>query len=256
MKIQFVTYHYRYLLLFILLLLAGLTAFSGTAFDQANKKYREQRFAEAVKLYHESVRLEGPNSVVYYNLGNAYYRLKKYPEAVLYFEKSLKLGPSGEQAAFNLQLARDKALTKIESSGGFFVVRYARDLIHTYGARSWSVLFLLLVWTGVALMLRWFRITPGQGFRYRFAGALSLVLAIGCFFIARHRYMEQTAYSHAVVLRPDAELKAEPVQGAATKTRIEAGNKVELLDRDAAWYKVELPNGKTGWVSAKDLVLI
>lgn len=246
----------RSLLLGVLLFMSMSVAWGGMAFDKANTQYKKGHYAEAADLYRQAIRAEGENAVNCYNLGNACFKLKDYPAAVLYYEKSLKHDPADEHAAFNLKLARDKALTKIESDGTFFVIRFISDQVHGYGARTWSVLLLMMLWAGVLSLLLYFRKEPGQGGAYRSLGLVALVLAVAFFLVARHRYAEQRGNTHAVIMRQQAELKAEPVQAAKTTIRLEAGNTVELLDRDAGWYKVELPNGRTGWIAVEDLALI
>jgi len=43
------------------------------------------------------------------------------------------------------------------------------------------------------------------------------------------------------------------VQSAAAKDTLKAGTKVELLDRDKGWMKVQLQNGKSGWIQQAQL---
>ena len=60
-----------------------------TSFLSANDLYKNNKFEEAINVYHkiESQGLE--SSELYYNLGNSYYKLNKVGPSIYYYEKSL-----------------------------------------------------------------------------------------------------------------------------------------------------------------------
>ncbi len=240
----------------VLLLLAVQMSFAKSQFDQANTCYKNKQYTQAIHLYRELLQ-KGDHSVsVYYNLGNCFYQLKEFPKAVLYYEKALKHDPGNEKIEHNLKLAQNKALTKIETSRNFFVTEFVRNFVREYGARVWTFVFLIVLWISVIFFIIYFNKAPGTGYFYRGSAITLLLFAVLLFFIAKDRYEEQASFVSAVVLQPNAELKAEPVQGAKTTTTIEAGNKVDLLDKDAEWYKIALPNGKEGWIDERSIVKI
>jgi tetratricopeptide (TPR) repeat protein len=234
----------------------SVPASAKTTFEQANDLYREKQYARAAEGYRQLIQKGEKHSAVYYNLGNSYYRMAEYPKAVLYFEKALKLDPGNDRIEHNLKMAYNKSLSKIESKNEFFVIKYISQFVREFGARTWSIVFLLFLWMSVAASLAGFRKPPGAGTMYKSLGVLCGLVAVLMFFVAKQRFTEQTTYRQAIVLQSGAELKAEPVAASKSKAVIEAGNKVELLDRDANWYKVELPTGKQGWVDSNALVKI
>ena len=238
------------------LVFAGNAGFAQSSFDEANACYKNKQYTIAVNMYLDIIKSGKKNAAVYYNLGNSFYQLKELPKAILYFEKALKLDPGNDKIQHNLKLAYDKSLTKIEESHEFFVFKFIHNFTREYSAQTWSVIFLACFWISITSFLIYFNKKPGTASFHLRWGIYGLVISVLLFFVAKDRYREQTSCLQAVILQPNTELKAEPVDASKTKQIIEAGNKVDLLDKDANWYKVLLPNGKEGWIDEKNMVKI
>ena len=108
------------LLLIGLILLAGLlltmTVLSpkvtadATAVDAANQLYSAGHYGEAIQLYETQVARGVQDSVLFYNLGNAYFQKGDVGRAVLNLERAAQLNPRDADIANNLALVREPAV--------------------------------------------------------------------------------------------------------------------------------------------------
>lgn len=110
--------------------------------ENANKFVNEGKLNDALKLYEEVIEIDGSNSVVWYNLGNAYFKAENFAKArecyfnalnfrevndlsevnynigntylreskpdtaIQYYKKSLELNDKDDEAKYNMELAR------------------------------------------------------------------------------------------------------------------------------------------------------
>ena len=81
---------------------------------EAEVAYTKEDYAKAIELYEGILKSNGESAAVYYNLGNAYYKAGKIAPAILNYERCLLLDPGDSDARFNLQMARQKTIDKIE----------------------------------------------------------------------------------------------------------------------------------------------
>ncbi len=79
-----------------------VAAANADALDDANERYREGAYAEAIRTYRVAL-TEGANpAVVWYNLGNSYYQLDSLAEAAVCYETALLEAPDFCKAYLNL----------------------------------------------------------------------------------------------------------------------------------------------------------
>ena len=112
------TINLRKVLFFLLTLcLIGSAYAQDTALKEAEVAYTKEDYAKAIELYEGILKSNGESAAVYYNLGNAYYKAGKIAPAILNYERCLLLDPGDSDARFNLQMARQKTIDKIEPVG-------------------------------------------------------------------------------------------------------------------------------------------
>ena len=109
----------------------------------------QQDYKKAIELYEGLLKSHGESAEVYYNLGNAYYKENKIAPAILNYERALLLDPGDGDIRFNLQLARQKSVDKIEPVGDFFLTRWFKKVQNVGSADSWAqvgiVCFILFI---------------------------------------------------------------------------------------------------------------
>ena len=110
---------------FLLVQFVTLGAFAQEAtIKEAEVAYTKEDYGKAIELYEGLLKTHGESAEIYYNLGNAYYKENKIAPAILNYERALLLDPGDGDIRFNLQLARQKSVDKIEPVGDFFLHRW------------------------------------------------------------------------------------------------------------------------------------
>ncbi len=200
--------------------------------------------------------LESPQ--LYCNIGDAYFKQKDIARAILYYERALKLDPSFADAAFNLGYAGEFVQDKIEKVPEFFLKTWIREVGHSLSSDTWTVLFFLLLASGLAMLLVFLLSAASKTRKVGFYSALSLVvLALLCLSLAGVQRSEYGRDDEAVVMAAVSSVKSSPGD-ASTKDLfiLHEGTKVKVLDKVGDWSNIELSDGRQGWIHASDLELI
>ena len=135
---------------FLLVQFVTLGAFAQEAtIKEAEVAYTKEDYGKAIELYEGLLKTHGESAEIYYNLGNAYYKENKIAPAILNYERALLLDPGDGDIRFNLQLARQKSVDKIEPVGDFFLHRWFDKVQNMGAADSWAqigiVCFILFI---------------------------------------------------------------------------------------------------------------
>ena len=113
-------------LLISMLLLMSFCAFSQNSEDSFLKGveyYQQEQYSDAVNAF-QQLYDENPDVFeVCYNLGNSYYKLNDMPSAILYYERAKRIEPNNQDVIYNLNLANNRIIDKIESVPEMFYDR-------------------------------------------------------------------------------------------------------------------------------------
>lgn len=252
-----------YILLFALLPFASsandsVPAAEGNKFEitkeGGDKAYTANQFADAVKIYEETIEKSGATMQLYYNLGNAYFRLGNKGKAILNYERALKLDPTDEDAKKNLDylntLTEDEVLPEPE----IFFVSWWNSLVNLAGVDAWAiaaVVFFIVLLTGSAL----FFLSKNSAVRKAglVAGSVSLLLTVIANLAALSMYNRVTDDSKAIVVKEEVSLMNAP--GASTVLiKVHEGRKVTIIDDTIdQWTEIELEDGTVGWVKKESI---
>lgn len=226
-------------------------------FQKGNDFYLEEQYAEAIREY-EAVLNNGMESAeLYYNLGNSYYKVGRLGKAILNYERAKKLKPKDENICFNLQLANLRVKDRIDVPPEFFLFRWNRALVQLFSVRGWarllSLLFLLasvLFAVRQALNLNRFRNICRSGMLALFIAAFLTLFPLA------QRYSMEHNRAYGIILQSSTKSLAAPQEGSTELFIVHEGTKVQVLDRDGDWSKIELIDGKQGWILSADLEII
>ncbi len=218
-------------------------------FKEANQSYQDKKNSNAIEKY-EAILKEGYHSSgLYYNLGNAYYRNGEIGKAILNYERSLLLRPNDEDTRFNLSLARQQVKDKFEVLSTFFLTRWWRSLRQLASSTDWSILAMLVLWTGIGGLVFWLlgqaRKTKRRGF---FTGLICLFGSIFLFSLAYSRTQFEENSGQAIILSQVVPLQNAPDEASPQILQLHEGTKVKLLDQIGDWHKVRLSDGEQGWL--------
>lgn len=236
----------------VILLITGL-AF-GQSFEQGNALYKKGDYKGAAEQY-EGILKQGKQSAeVYFNLGNAYYKLNQVAPSVYNYEKALMLDPGNKDVAVNLGFAKKMAIDDIKATPrvGFSKLIYNATGQYHYNTWAWiavsfSVVFLLLFvgyyFSGVALVKRIF-------FVGMFVAAALLALSIVA---AIYVKTQKNNENYAIVFPDVITVKSEPRDAAQDAFILHSGTKVNVMQTEDSWKKIQLPDENVGWVKQNDI---
>lgn len=244
----------------IALLCATTPAQAGPpSYTEANSAYQAGRWQEAVTQYEALVGAGVVHPDLYYNLGNAYFRCAAegacpagLGHAIYNYERALRLEPGFADARDNLLLARETVASK-----------WADRLKNAEGDPLWMRIATYLTVGQLAILFLIFNVLLFGGMtvnRFLSTGlartalrvtnvfsaaallVVSLLLAGSIYFLER--------VEMGVVLPDQLQMHEGTDLRSAERAEIHAGLRVEILDREPGWLRVQLANGHEGWVPA------
>lgn len=222
-------------------------------YDSANQAYKAGEFDSAKTLYTEVFQNGMVSPGLFYNLGNTHYRDGNYPAAILFYERALRLDPNDDDIQYNLNIARQFVTDKIEPIQPFFLSKWWVGAARVMTPNQWSWLFLLLLVLGCAQMVLYFvsqkRSIRQTGF---LGGIITILLSVVLYSLASTSDHEQTK-GEAIVFASSANVKSAPGLNSTDQFVIHAGLKVEVVDEDGDWSRIELLDGNSGWIYTQSI---
>jgi len=225
--------------------------------EKANQMYLNNDFAGARDEY---LRIENSGLIsfqLFYNLGNTYYKLGQIPSAILYYERALLLNPRDEDTRFNLTLANQMVVDKINPVREFFVKTWIRSAASALKPGTWGILTVVfaLLFATIAVFLY-----ATRGGRLRRSGLTLGSLTLFLFFLSlflgsieNHRVRHG---KQAIVFTPTITAKSSPDAGGTELFVIHEGLKVRIMEKMGEWIRIRIPDGNEAWVPESSIVKI
>lgn len=225
--------------------------------QEAEAAYTQENYTEAIEKYESVLNLYGESSQVYYNLGNAYYKEGAIAPAILNYERALLLDPGDSDIRFNLQLARQRAIDRIEPVGEFFLVKWFNAVQNMGKADSWGklgiVCFILFIGCLTLFFFsRWVRMKK-LGFYF---GSIFLIMVIFAHIFASNQKKELINRTAAIIFSPTVTVKSAPSTSGTDLFVLHEGTKVSVKSALGEWNEIESEDGNVGWMPAKDMQII
>ena len=245
----------------MIILFLSLFTFVGGAQDKdslwhdAVNGYSGGNYEVALRSFEELHTLGYTSPELYYNIANCYYKIGGHlGKAILNYERALLLNPSFEDAQVNLSIAKEYTLDKIDTIPEFVLVTYIKDIMQSGTANFWAILSLLFFAATVLLLLS-FRFGSSTGVRkWSFAIALiTLLLGLSTFGFAMKLNKLQTGKDQAVVMVPVTSVKHSPSISEQSYFILHEGTKVSVVDELGEWSRIELSDGRNGWINNSDI---
>ena len=226
-------------------------------FQQGNDFYSNKEYIKAIDIYKRILEKGYESGDLYYNLGNAYYRIGEIGKSILNYEKSLKFLPDNENIKFNLKLARLKIKDKVNRPPEFILFRIGREVIDNLSAFEWAIVLSSAVFL-VAIFFTIFSLSSSQKLHVfaRRSMILFIIIAVLSVYPLYYRYKMENTGNSGIILKDEIETISAPQKGSTTLFIIHEGTKVKIIGRDNEWLKIELIDGKQGWVNAEAIGII
>ncbi len=248
---------------YILILLLALPHFlpaqenNEQLWEKANAFFTTEEYQQAATIYEQILQSGEESAKLYFNLGNAYYKSGDVNRAILNYERARVLAPNDEDIEFNLQIANQFVVTKIEELPRPFFLRWKSSVTDKYPTDTWAfisitafVLFLLFlgffIFSNRVVVKRlsfWFGIVAivFSGFTYSFAS---------------QQKKEIETRNHAIVFCPRVTVKSSPTETGTDLFLIYEGLKLEVTDSLNNWKEIKLADGNEGWLPDSCIVQI
>lgn len=241
--------------IYIILLFCTFNLFSLFAQDgkaEADSLYASSKYTEAIEKY-ESILKQGDNAFIYYNLGNAYYRTNDLAHAILNYERAAYREPGNKDIRFNLTLARSKTIDKIENNE-FFLSYWIQYVVNRCNSDTWGRWAIFLFVVTLLCFLGYFFMS-----KLLFRKLCFSVFCVGVVFtilfniFAMLQRQEFLDANYAIVMNT-AQIFSTPAESGTSLFTLHEGTKVEITDNTMkSWLKIELSDGKTGWIKVSDI---
>lgn len=222
--------------------------------DEAGKKYNDGLYQSAIELYERVLQNGYESFELYYNLGNSFFKINDMASAILYYEKARKINPNDEDVNFNLVIANNRIVDKIETVPELFYIRWWKTLIHALDVDQWAWVSIISFTLALGMTLMF--LISGQ-INYRkfgfWLGIMFFVFSLSSFALANQRYKSFNSDHEAIIFTPTVTVKSSPNETSIDLFVIHEGTKVQLTDHIGAWYEIRIANGSVGWISETDL---
>jgi len=244
----------RAFVVFVLFLSMASFAQNGPLFEQGKELYKAEKYIEAVNSWMKILENNQHSASVYYNLGNAHYKLSNIGPSIYYYEKALLLAPNDSDIKNNLAFAENARVDAIEPLPKTIFYKWyhtVSDLLTfdgwAIGVVAFSMCFVLL------FLLYYFSYSEGKK-RLFFGSALMTILLLGmALSMSFSTYDDAIKDQPAIIFSESIEVRDAPSLGSGSSFTIHEGTKVQIIARDTDWVRIEIANGKDGWIPVSDL---
>lgn len=242
----------KLLFLILVLLFSPMMGQDADALFEAGKEhYKADEFEQAIAKW-EAILKKGQHSkAVYFNLGNAYYKINQVAPSVYNYEKALQLDPNDREVKNNLAFAQNMRIDVIEPLPKTVFAKAYDNTMGSLTTTSWAWISVILLILGVGSFLGYY-FSAGSG-RKRLLFVASIVLfglVLFSFASAYFTNIDANTERMAVVFEEKMQVRDEPKASGTVSFELHAGTKLDIIDQDGDWIRIELANGKDGWVPA------
>ncbi|MBV1923817.1 MAG: tetratricopeptide repeat protein [Flavobacteriaceae bacterium] len=243
-------------ILFILAFLFSVIGFgqNDALFEQGKGLYKSEQFQEAITVWMKVLNNNVHSSEIYFNLGNAHYKLSNVGPSIYYYEKALQLSPNDSEIKNNLAFAQNATVDAIEPLPKTVFSKWYTTIAEILSFDSWAMVSIVLSLSAIVLfLLYYFSYSEGKK-RVFFVSSLGLffVLLISIA-MSYTTYNEAMKKNPAIIFAEISEIKSEPNLGSDAAFTLHEGTKVQIISKEEDWARIQLIDGKDGWIPLSDL---
>ncbi len=247
----------RLILIFSLLFFGfALAQQTADVFAKANDVYKKGDYQKAISLYEKAMQKDKVSGELYYNLANAYYKINQIAPSIYYYEKAFKLLPDDEDVRYNLSLARQMKIDKIDKVPENILLRYKKKINALFSYNTWAILAVFWAFFGL-LVFGIFLFSQKISLKRTAFGWMFLSLFFLLFSWYNADFGKKLAgEKYGIIFSPHVNLLTEPNLTSDKVLDLHEGTKLKVLKKSDDWELVKLPDGKKGWLPAADIRLL
>lgn len=224
---------------------------------KANNLYTSEEYQKAIPVYEQILASGNESAKLYFNLGNAYYKAGEINKAILNYERAKVLAPQDEDVEFNLRIANQFVVTKIDELPKPFFVRWKTSIVNKYPADTWAVISIGSFVIFLFLLGLFFFSRNVAVRRFSFWISMTLiVISVIAFSLAGKQKKKINTRDQAIVFCPRVTVKSSPSESGTDLFLIYEGLKIQVTDSLGSWTEIRLADGNQGWLRDSCIVKI
>lgn len=228
-----------------------------TPITEGNNNYSKGEYKKAIEHYELVLKTNIESPEIYFNLGNAYYKTGQIAPSILNYERAQLLSPNDDDIKYNLQMAQQHVLDKLEILPEFFLNRWFRGIQNSFSADAWSwISIALFIITLILAGLYLFSNKPVLRKIGFFFGGIAIVLCITTWGFASSKTQLLIKRNTAIVFTPSVTIKGSPDKSGTELFLLHEGTKVNIIDSLGDWRNIQLSDGNQGWLKKEDIEVI
>jgi hypothetical protein len=240
------------LILAVFMMKPVLAKDSSGGYAAAEDAYHQGHFEEAIQIYLAAVQQGETNASVFYNLGTNLYKNGEMGAALAAHLRAARLNPSDPDIRYNLRFLQDKARDKLDT-------KLAHDPWHAVSASRWgserTLFWMTIIPLGLAFSLAGWQLFSGRApvLSWVFTGLL-LVFSLYPGLSLAHMVWQDPEWG--AIASPEVDVLASPtVRNAVVIFQLHEGAPCAVINESGDWFKIQLSDGKTGWVAKEHLAI-
>ena len=246
----------------IILILIYLSGFFAIAqdeafFERANAAYNDGEYEIAIGEYEKILENGQHSAELYYNLANAHYKLNHIAPSIYNYEKALLLKPNDPEIKNNLNYANNMTLDAIDAVPEVGLSKFYDGIVHWLAFDQWAYCAVVFMILFVLLYIAFYF------FRYSTRKRIAFILSLCCLFIsifsaslAFANYADFENDRPAIIFDTEIAVRPEANERGQAVFLLHEGTKVNVLEVLNDYYKIEIADGKTGWLPKDSLKLL
>lgn len=226
-------------------------------YSKGNDSYQRGDYQSAISSYEKILSAGVASSQVHYNLANSYFRHSQLGEAIFHLRMADALSPHDADILFNLQYARSKTLDKIEEKSLLtsrilpFFSSFSEKIAYIFFGASTLMACLMSI---LLLFVQTSQNLSSKGMRWIQKAAFIGVFYFGSL-VVRSEFLENP---FGVIKQKTKVYSAAGVNNIVLFS-LHKGAEFTLVERlerpDLSWIRLELADGKQGWVPEKRVIV-
>jgi len=246
----------RWITLFLCVWIIGIMTSMGQSSDEAGDAYLRGDFARAIELYEGVIQNNRYGEVsysVYFNLGHAYSQMGNWGKAMVNYQRAYRLNPRDGDI-----ITRINTIRTLRPNGFSDETRLWTQITQLTGLFTlWELeLIALLIWSITwVLGMIWWRYQPYRHY-FRYPLVMMIIITIIVVSLTVSRVHHDSSRPLAVVTSPTTDVLSGAGIDYLTMFRLSDGAEVRILEQSGIWVKIELPDGRMGWVRISTIEII
>lgn len=227
-------------------------------FLQAKAQYDSGYYIQAATSFEGLYHGGWSGLEVCYNAGTAHLKAGNLGRALLYFERAKRFSPADRELQLNSDFAAQLTIDEIEVLPRPLMVSGYLAFVQMMSWAGWLKWAGICAWlAGIFYFVRSTRNLTGQ--LSHLINGFSIGLAIASFVMGSvgiQQRAEDVEHHPAVILEDSVYAKNEPSDAATDLFILHEGTVVDAGRTIGSWRKIQLADGKVGWVSSLSLEAI